>query len=69
MKAIILNPAGGEVDRLFQYDKGCKIRVYIQNAENVIVDYSCTGMSTAATVQAIRDEDDSYIAEIPNYVL
>ena len=69
MKAIILNPAGGEVDRLFQYDKGCKIRLYIKDAANVIVDYSCTGMVSAATVQAASTMTDCYEAEIPNYVL
>lgn len=69
MKVIVLNPAGGEVDRLYQYDKGCKIRLYVKNAERVIIDYSCTGMSEAATVEAVRELDGSYTAEIPNYVL
>ena len=68
MKAIIINPAGGEVDRLFQYDKGCKIRFYIRNASDVVVDYSCTGMAEAATVEATAD-GDSYEAVIPDYVL
>ena len=69
MKAIILNPAGGEVDKLYQYDKGCKIRTYIKDAEAVIVDYSCTGMSESATVQAVNRHDDCYEAIVPNYVL
>lgn len=69
MKVIVLNPAGGEVDRLYQYDKGCRIRLYVKNAERVIIDYSCTGMSEAATVEAVRELDGSYTAEIPNYVL
>ncbi len=69
MKAIILNPAGGEVDKLFQYDKGCKIRLYVKGAEEVIVDYSCTGMTEAATVQAVSRHSGCFEAEIPNYVL
>lgn len=69
MKAIILNPAGGEVDKLYQYDKGCKIRLYIKDAEQVIVDYSCTGMTEAATVQAVSRHSGCFEAAIPNYVL
>lgn len=69
MKAIILNPAGGEVDKLYQYDKGCKIRLYIKEAEQVIVDYSCTGMTEAATIQAVSRHSGCFEAEIPNYVL
>lgn len=69
MKAIILNPAGGEVDKLYQYDKGCRIRLYIKDAEQVIVDYSCTGMTEAATVQAVARHNGCFEAEIPNYVL
>ena len=69
MKAIILNPAGGEVDKLYQYDKGCKIRLYIKNADGVIVDYSCTGMKEAATVAASPVYEECFEAEIPNYVL
>lgn len=69
MKAIILNPAGGEVDKLYQYDKGCKIRLYIRDAEQVIVDYSCTGMTEAATVKAASRHSGCFEAEIPNYVL
>lgn len=68
MKAIIINPAGGEVEKLYQYDKGCKIRFYIKNATDVIVDYSCTGMTEAATVEASAD-GDGYEAAIPDYVL
>lgn len=69
MKAIILNPAGGEVDKLYQYDKGCRIRLYIKDAEQVVVDYSCTGMTEAATVQAVSRHSGCFEAEIPNYVL
>lgn len=69
MKAIILNPAGGEVDKLYQYDKGCKIRLYIKEAEEVVVDYSCTGMTEAATVQAVSRHSGCFEAEVPNYVL
>lgn len=69
MKAVILNPAGGEVEKLYQYDKGCKIRMYIKDADAVIVDYSCTGMSEAATVQAANRHDDCFEAVVPNYVL
>ena len=69
MKAIILNPAGGEVDKLYQYDKGCKIRLYIKDAEEVVVDYSCTGMTEAATIQAVSRHSGCFEAEIPNYVL
>lgn len=69
MKAIILNPAGGEVDKLYQYDKGCRIRLYIKDAEQVIVDYSCTGMTEAATVKAASRHNGCFEAEIPNYVL
>lgn len=69
MKAIVLNPAGGEVDKLYQFDKGCKIRLYIKDAEQVIVDYSCTGMTEAATVKAASRHSGCFEAEIPNYVL
>ena len=69
MKAIILNPAGGEVDKLYQYDKGCRIRLYIKDAEQVIVDYSCTGMTEAATIQAVSRHSGCFEAEVPNYVL
>lgn len=69
MKAIILNPAGGEVDKLYQYDKGCKIRLYIKDAEEVVIDYSCTGMTEAATVKAASRHSGCFEAEIPNCVL
>lgn len=69
MKAIVLNPAGGEVDKLYQYDKGCRIRLYIKDAEQVVVDYSCTGMTEAATVKAASRHNGCFEAAIPNYVL
>ena len=69
MKIIIINPAGGEVSKLYQYDKGCKIRLFLKNAKKVIINYSCTGMSEAAVVNATAVKDDTFEAEVPNVVL